>query len=136
VAFVVDASVALAWLFNDEESDFADAVLERLHQESGAVPSVWPLEVANGLLMGERRGRITAAEVVEAIEQTLGLPIEIHYIAPELALGRVLQLAQTHTLTVYDAAYLELAMREALPLATLDDDLLAAAQHVGLPELA
>jgi predicted nucleic acid-binding protein len=135
MAFVVDASIALAWLFNDESSAYADSVLDRLRSERGAAPGNWPLEVANGLWAGERRGRITAAEVVEAVQQTLELPVTVYEISPELALGRILQLSQVHGLTAYDAAYLELAMREGLPIATQDTDLIAAARGVGLPEL-
>ena len=134
--FVLDTSVTLAWYFEDETSEYSADVLRRLRSDSALVPSLWPIEVANGLLSAERRGRITPTEIARAVAQTLELPIAVHDVSPSLALGRVSDLSREHRLTVYDAAYLELAMREALPLATLDDDLLAAAQRVGLPELA
>jgi predicted nucleic acid-binding protein len=133
--FVVDASVALAWQFEDEASEYADRVLERLREDRAAAPSIWSLEVANALLVAERRGRLSPAKVARAVELLLELPISIHDVAAELVLGAVLDLARAHGLSAYDAVYLELAMREGLPLATQDEALRGATQRVGVPLL-
>ena len=133
--FVVDASVALAWHFEDEASEYADRVLERLREDQAAAPSIWSLEVANALLVAERRGRLSPAKVARTVELLLELPISIHDVAAELVLGAVLDLARAHGLSAYDAVYLELAMREGLPLATQDEALRAATQRVGVPLL-
>ena len=133
MSFVVDASVALAWHFEDEASEYADRVLERLREDRAAAPSIWSLEVANALLVAERRGRLSPAKVARAVELLLELPISIHDVAAELVLGPVLDLARAHGLSAYDAVYLELAMRQGLPLATQDEALRAATQRVGVP---
>ncbi len=131
--FVIDASVALAWHFDDEPSDYADRVLERLREDQSLVPAIWLLEVANALVVAERRGRLTSAKVARAVELFLELPISPQDIVAPLALGPVLDLARAQGLSAYDAAYLELAMREGLPLATQDGRLRAAAGRVGVP---
>jgi predicted nucleic acid-binding protein len=133
VPFVLDASVALAWHLEDEVSEYADRVLDRLREDGVAVPSIWPLELANALLVAERRGRLLPAKVALATQQTSELPISVHDVPRELAFGPVLDLARAQGLSAYDAAYLELAMREGLPLATQDETLRAAAQRVGVP---
>jgi predicted nucleic acid-binding protein len=131
--FVVDASLALAWHFDDEVSEYADRVLERLRQDRAVVPSIWPLEVANGLLVAERRGRLSPARVARAVDLFQELPIFVFEVGAQVALGSVLGLARAHELSAYDAAYLELAMREGLPLATQDDALRVAAERAGTP---
>ena len=131
--FVLDASVALAWHLEDEVSEYADRVLDRLREDGVTVPSIWPLELANALIVAERRGRLLPAKVAQAVEQTSELPISMHDVPGELAFGPVLELARAQGLSAYDAAYLELAMREGLPLATQDEALRAAAQRVGVP---
>jgi predicted nucleic acid-binding protein len=131
--FVLDASLALAWYFEDEVSEYADLVLERLREDSALVPSLWPLEIANGLISAERRGRIFPAGVARAAELVLELPISVQEVPPGLALGAVIDIARSQVLSAYDAAYLELAMREGVPLATRDDNLRAAAARVGVP---
>ena len=133
--FVLDTSVALAWHFEDEVSVYAERVLDKLANDSALAPALWPLEVANGLTLALRRGRITQARLVRAIELSRNLNLTLVDVPPETAFGQVLDLAREHRLTVYDAAYLELAMREGLALATQDADLIAAAKRVGLPEL-
>jgi predicted nucleic acid-binding protein len=133
--FVVDASVALAWPFEDEASDYAVNVLRRLREDRGVVPPIWPLEVANGLLVGERRGRLSRAKAARAVELLCELPIVVDELDAETALGAVLDLARTHGLTAYDATYLELAMREGLPLATQDDALRSAAEQAGVDRI-
>ncbi len=133
--FVVDASVALAWHFEDETSEYADRVLERLRRDAAVVPSVWLLEVANALAVAERRGRLSPARVARAVELFSELPITASDLPVSAAFGMVLNLARAYGLSAYDAAYLELAMREGLPLATQDDALRAAAGAVGVPLL-
>lgn len=130
--FVLDASVTLAWALDDEASPYAVSVLESLRQDQGLVPSLWQLEVANGLLVAGRRGRISPSQSAEAIDIFLSLPIAVVGVSPELAMRSVLELARTQGLTAYDAAYLDLAMRQGLPLATEDGDLRAAAARVGV----
>jgi predicted nucleic acid-binding protein len=131
--FVVDASLALAWHFEDEVSEYADRVLERLREDRAVVPSIWPLEVANGLLVAKRRGRLSPARLARAADLFQELPIFVFEVGAQVALGSVLELGRVHGLSAYDAAYLELAMREGLPLATQDDALRVAAERAGVP---
>ena len=131
--FVLDASVALAWSFRDEQNAYAHRMLRRLEDDPAVVPVVWLLEVANGLLVAERRGRFTAADVAQVYGTLADLPIEWSDLTLDQALGPVLDLARAHGLSAYDAAYLELAMREGLPLATQDEALRASSQRVGVP---
>ena len=133
MAFVLDASVALAWSFRDEQNAYAHRMLRRLEQDPGVVPGIWLLEVANGLLVAERRGRFTEADVVKAYCDIEELPITCSDLTLKQARGPVVDLARDHRLSAYDAAYLELAMREGLPLATQDAALRDAAQRVGVP---
>lgn len=135
MAFVLDASVTLGWCFGDEENAYAHRVLRRLADDSALVPEIWLLEVANGLLFAERRGRISAADVAQVHGALAALPIEFDDLTLERALAAVLHLARAHRLSAYDAAYLELAMRQGLPLATQDGALRAAAENVQVPAL-
>jgi predicted nucleic acid-binding protein len=130
---VVDASIALNWHFPDEDSPLADRVLARLQGDSAIVPAIWPLEVANGLLVAERRGRISSADTARANEAMLALSVQIHEVTLDHALEVIANLARSLGLTTYDAAYLDLAMREGLALATLGGDLRDAAARVGVP---
>ncbi len=130
---VLDASVALPWHFEDETSEYAEHVLDRLETDAAIVPALWPLEMANGLTVAERRGRLSPAKLARAVELSLDLPVLVDEVSTHLALGPVLELARSQELSAYDAAYLELAMREGIPLATQDEDLRAAAGRVGVP---
>jgi predicted nucleic acid-binding protein len=130
---VIDASITLAWTFLDENSAYANRVRDSLAADVAVVPIHWPLEVSNGLVQAERRGRSTPADTARLARPLLNLPIEVDTQTAAHAIGTVLDLARSQSLTVYDAAYLELAMRRGLPLATLDDDLRAAATRVGVP---
>ena len=125
--FVVDASVALAWCFVDEASPAADAALGRLEREEAIAPAVWPLEVANGLRTAERRGRLDLADMPRIRELLLSLPVQVEPVALTEALGEITGAARRLDLTAYDAAYLELASRRGLPLATIDERLRRAA---------
>jgi predicted nucleic acid-binding protein len=132
VPFVIDASVTLAWAFRDEQGAYAHAVLRLLGSDSARVPPVWLLEVANGVVIGERRGRIAKDEVSSVLAILGDLPIEPGPLSVSQALGPVLDLARTHRLSAYDASYLELAKREGVPLATQDDDMRSAAKAAGV----
>lgn len=131
--FVVDASVALAWCFEDEATNWTDGLLERLRQgDTIVVPAHWPTEISNGLLMAVRRKRIDSRKPALFWDQVANLPIESE---PPLDAARVrpiFLLSEKHALTVYDGAYLELAMRRGLAMGTLDSDLRKAAQAEGV----
>jgi len=131
--FVVDASAALAWCFEDEAGSWADGLLERLRQgDRILVPAHWPTEISNGLLVALRRKRIKAGQPALFWEELARLPIETEPSLTSIQAKATLALAEKHGLTAYDAAYLELARRRQLPLGTLDADLRKAAQAEGL----
>jgi len=133
--FVVDSSLTMAWYLEDERDDYADATHAALIGGAEAlVPPLWPYEVANGFRMAERRRRVQAAEIPRVLALLAPLPIQVQVTAHERAQREVLALALQEGLTCYDAAYLELAMREGLPLATLDAQLKSAAARVGVAE--
>lgn len=129
---VIDASAVLAWCFEDEGGAEADALIESVAAAGAAVPAMWSLEVANGLVAGERRGRIKPAESASFIAMIEELPIAADPATGARALHETMSLAREHRLSAYDAAYLELAMRLGLPLATGDRSLRAAAERVGV----
>jgi predicted nucleic acid-binding protein len=112
---------------------YAQAVEDSLSMASAVVPGLWPLEVANALLVGERRSRATEANVTTFLRLLAALPIALDDDTASRAWQHSLHLARSHRLSVYDAAYLELALRQGLPLATLDDRLAAAAAAAGVP---
>ncbi len=126
-AFVLDASIALAWCFADEAHEPALRVLDRLQESEALVPSLWLLEVGNALLGAERRGRLTQAESTRFLELLRRLPIRVEEPPAARMWNDLLNLARLYRLSTYDAAYLDLAMRLALPLATLDEALREAA---------
>jgi len=131
-SFVLDGSAALAWCFPDEHASYPQSVLDSLAVTECAVPSLWSLEVANALLVGERRGRCTAADVAAWLGFLAALPIRIDPDTEARAWSDTLSLARAHNLSAYDAAYLELAVRRGLPLASLDNKLRAAATAAGI----
>lgn len=133
---VIDASVAVGWCFADEATPRGDAVLERVRAEGARVPSLWHLEVANVLRQAERRERISEAETSLRLELLARLPIVTDVDTVQRAWAQTLALARTHVLTVYDAAYLELAGRLGLPLASKDKELLVAARQSGIAVFA
>lgn len=135
MAFVLDSSVALAWLLPDEGNEAIDALADRLEEEPAHVPAIWPLEVGNALLVALRRGRIKEADVTRLVDALSALPVGVES-ADAAALSGVLDLARELGLTAYDAAYVELAKRRGLPLATLDSklrDAAAALQIAAIP---
>ncbi len=124
--------MTMTWFFKDEATEHTDALLDRLRREEAVVPSLWPLALGNVMLIGERRGRVTQADMADFTVLLRGLPLVIDEEAPRRAWDQILTLARQHRLSVYDAAYLELALRRGLPLATLDTDLQAAARSLGV----
>jgi predicted nucleic acid-binding protein len=127
--FVLDASVAMNWAFPDEQDADALAALRRLRTEPAHVPAVWWFEVRNVLLTNERRQRISEADTMAFLRFMSGLDIEIDRSADDLGIAT---LCRRHRLSVYDTSYLELAVREGIPLATLDKRLAAAAKSEGI----
>lgn len=127
--FVIDNSVVMAWCFKDETSQYADHILDRLEDSTGFVPSIWPLEVSNVLLVAERKKRISEAGSTRIIALLSDLPIIVEQEPPERMIKEIFTLARKHKLSSYDASYLDLAMRKGLPIATLDKNLLAAAKR-------
>ncbi|MGO9178401.1 MAG: type II toxin-antitoxin system VapC family toxin [Candidatus Limnocylindrales bacterium] len=131
MTFVVDASVTLAWCFGDEASELADRVLDRLEHDEAVAPAIWPLEVANALRTAERRGRLDLADLARVRELLGALPVQVEAVPLEAALGEVTELARQLDLTAYDAAYLALAARRGLALATVDDRLTRTSARAG-----
>ena len=129
---VVDASIALAWCFPDETSDYADGVLVSLEGKTILVPAIWGLEIANAVLVGERRKRLNQPEIVQftALLGALSLVQDVRPVANYV--NDVLPLARKHGLSAHDAAYLELSIRYDAPLATLDEKLRKAAKRTGI----
>ncbi|MGA6980404.1 MAG: type II toxin-antitoxin system VapC family toxin [Candidatus Sulfotelmatobacter sp.] len=133
--FVLDASVSLAWFLDEPVPDLARRVRSALENGARAlVPSLWYLEVANGFAIGERRGLLNPSQsqrCLDDIQKPLADAIDS---SANLVSGRLaLSVARTFRLTAYDAAYLEMARQEQIPLATLDKALIAAAANVGVP---
>jgi predicted nucleic acid-binding protein len=131
-SFVVDCSIAMAWLFHDEATPKTSALLNRLATEAALVPAWWFVEITNVLAMAERKGRITARQSDAFIADLSKLGIERDNQAPDRAFTHLLALCRTRRLTSYDAIYLDLAIRRSLPLATLDEDLRKAARKLGV----
>ncbi len=127
--FVVDNSVVMSWCFEDEDHSYSDGVLDSLAESRALVPSVWPLEVSNVLLVAERRARLTQADSTRFIALLSELPILVEQEPPERMMGEILALAREYGLSSYDASYLDLAMRKGLPLATTDKKLTEAANR-------
>jgi predicted nucleic acid-binding protein len=123
----------MVWGFEDEADEYAEAILERMPDLKAHVPSLWPLEVANALLVGERRRRITSAETARFIAILGAFPITVDDQTVAHDWADTMHLARAHNLSSYDAAYLELAIRLGLPLAALDGKLKTAAGAVGVP---
>jgi predicted nucleic acid-binding protein len=128
--FVLDNSVVAGWFLEDQATPYTDAIAARLEEDRAVVPALWQLEFANVLRTACKRNRITAAQAQQVIEQICTLPIEIDRDAPGPA--ELLALALRYDLSSYDAAYLELALRLQLPVATKDCPLRHAAEAAGV----
>jgi predicted nucleic acid-binding protein len=135
LSLVLDSSAIVAWLYVDETTPAIRRVIELLAQNGAWVPSLWSLEVANVLEIGVRRGRHDSTFRDAMLADLSLLPISTDLETDKHAWHATLQFAHRHRLTLYDAAYLELAHRRRLPLATLDTDLRAAAMAEGVPLL-
>jgi predicted nucleic acid-binding protein len=133
MSFVLDASVTITWAMRDEEHPVADAGAGRLKLEEALVPAIWWYEVRNILLINEKRQRISQTDSTRFLLDLDELPIQVDGISNR---SNLLDLARQYRLTVYDAAYLELAQRHGVPLATLDKALRTAAEAAGIPLLA
>ena len=132
IGIVIDASIALAWCFPDENSDYADGVLVALEGKTILVPAVWSLELCNAVLVGERKKRLHKPEILRFTTLLEGLSVQEDVQSVGDHVNNVLPLAQQYNLSAYDAAYLELAIRHSAPLATLDSKLGKAAKQAGV----
>ena len=133
--FVLDHSVAMRWLIESKkkaDQNYAEAVLKTMVDTDSIIPDLWHLEAANVLLGLEKHGDATTGEIERFISQLENLPIRIDPLTADQSLKRTLVLAKAYKLSSYDAAYLELAIRESVPLATLDKALLRAARNAGV----
>jgi len=133
--FVLDCSITMAWCFEDESTRLSDDILDSFNTSSALVPSIWPLEVANVLLVAERQKRLTEADSARFITLLQTLPIETDPSSSHQIFGNSLALAREQHLSSYDAAYLELAMREGVALVTLDKKLKKTATKLGVSVL-
>ena len=132
MSIVIDASAALAWCFADERSTESQALLEYVSVNGAKVPQIWHLEVANALLVGEIKGRISKSHVREQLDNFDALPIIVDDKTTRNAWSDIFELARQYGLTTYDASYIELAQRLKQPLATRDKAMIAAAKKLGL----
>lgn len=132
MSLVVDSSATLAWVYSEEITPAIGEVFARLTERGAWVPALWRLEVANVLEMGVRRNRHDAAFRDATLADLALLPISVDPETDRQAWNATVRLAERHRLTMYDAAYLELAQRRGLPLATLDTELRDAASAEGV----
>jgi predicted nucleic acid-binding protein len=135
MSFVLDGSATLAWIYPDETTDAILAVFDRVIHKGAFVPDLWRIEIANCLTQGVRRSRISVIERSESLADLANLHIVTDSETGKHIWSDTILLADRHQLTVYDATYLELALRLSLPLATLDDELREAAQQEKVPLL-
>lgn len=128
-SFVIDNSVVMTWCFKDEAIQYADSILDILEYFTAIVPSIWPLEVGNVLLVAERKKRLSRADITRFIALLFELPITVDQEPPERMIKEIFALAREHKLSTYDASYLDLAMKKGIPIATLDNHLITAAKR-------
>ena len=126
---VIDCSVLLAWSLSEEEEEAATEAIRRTVETGAVAPQIWWYELRNALLMNERRGRVAPQQMANILADITALGIEVDGAHDETA---IFALARRHSLTVYDAAYLEVAFRRDLPLATFDRRLARAAEAEGV----
>ena len=130
--FVLDCSVTMAWCFDDEATPYTNGVRDSLTDVRAIVPTLWPVEVANATIVGERRKRLDEARSSRFLSLLKSLPIVVDEETAARAWADTMHLARAHNLSAYDATYLELAIRRGLPLACLDGKLKAAAGAIGV----
>ena len=135
--FVVDASVALCWCFEAQKTAYTEAVFDCLSRgDEALVPALWPLEVVNSLVVAVRQKGISAAQFEAFLQDLKDLPVVVDVEGLKRIYSSIARLSQQHQLTAYDAAYLDLAAAEHLPLATLDNNLRSAAKRAGVKLLS
>ena len=131
--FVVDASVVLTWCFPDENAALAQRVARMFKEGDSAIaPSFWPHEVLNALLVGEKRKRISGDLIRTFLTDLATLPIVLQELQADAVFDRIQSLSREHGLTTYDAAYLDLAQTNGLPVATLNEALIRACAKTGV----
>ena len=130
--FVLDNSVVMSWCFEDEKTAYCRKILECMTEARSIVPSLWPFELANVLLMAEKKKRLSPAKVHQFLRYLEKLPIDIDQTSVSELVEGCLDIARHHDLTAYDAAYLFLAVREQIPLATFDTALIKAARKLNI----
>lgn len=135
MSLVIDSSIALSWCFEDEQTLTTVDILRQIERHGAVAPSLWPLEIQNALLMAERRKRLDQAKRHQLMELMKALPVVLDTETAVQSWTFTMQLAERFRLTSYDAAYLELAQRRNLPLATLDQELRVAADSLGVNTL-
>ena len=131
-AFILDCSMTMAWCFEDETSEYSEKVLNALSELIAWVPTLWPIEVANSLIVATRKKRISYVRAVAFKQHLDALTIKVDDYLTSKPIELIFDLAKETGLTAYDATYLELAIRKNLPLATLDSELKKSAQKIGL----
>jgi predicted nucleic acid-binding protein len=134
--FIADTSITLAWCFADESTESSRNVLAGLQSSYAVVPSLWPFEVANALTSAERRGRISPSEITGFLQFLNQMPIHVERRESLWLWQAILPITRQFRLSAYDAAYLDLAKRESLPLGTLDANLRAAALALQIPVIS
>ena len=132
LGFVLDCSVAMTWCFEDEATPATDKILNNFNSKIAVVPALWHLEVGNVIALAERRGRLTENEAMEFWSLVDSLPITTDNILPERGRKEIYHLARKYKLTVYDSAYLDVAIRYSFPLATLDKELIRIASSIDI----
>lgn len=133
--FVLDCSVTMAWCFEDEANTYAESILDQWQEGVAIVPTIWPLEVANVLLMAERKKRINKIKSATFKNALSSLPITVDHTSHNNALNTIIELARKTKLSVYDAAYLEIALNEEIPICSLDKALVKAAKDLKIQVL-
>lgn len=131
--FVIDNSIVMAWCFSDEANKYADIVLDSLERHEALVPAIWPLEVGNVVLAAERRKRLTESDSIRFLNLINELPITVQQETPDRMLKEIFALARECYISSYDASYLDLAMRNGVPIATQDTGLKKAAKRCNVP---
>jgi predicted nucleic acid-binding protein len=131
-AFVLDASVTLSWYFEGESDAYADGVADQFPDVQAIVPAVWPLEIANAVIMGERRKRGTVVTAAQFAANLSALPIAVDEAMLSRVFNEILAIARAHNLSVYNASYVELAVPAGITLASMDNELRAAAAALGV----
>lgn len=135
MSLVLDCSATMANIFEEERTIAIEDVFSRIAISGGWIPALWKIEVANTLNVGMKRGRINMVDRQKALLHLSSLPIFLDSQTDFFCWNRTIGLAEQYKLAVYDATYLELALRRSLPRATLDQDLRTAAQAEGIPLL-